>query len=58
MPKYSMSMIEIIYNPKMEPKNQFIDLYTFQFDALYQRNLTFSPQTQVSLAARDGYFFL
>jgi len=51
-------MIEIIYNPKMEPKNQFIDLYTFQFDALYQRNLTFSPQTQVSLAARDGYFFL
>jgi hypothetical protein len=51
-------MIEIIYNPKMEPKNQFIDLYTFQFDALYQRNLTFTSQTQVSLAARDGNFFL
>jgi hypothetical protein len=58
MPKYSLSMIEIIYNPKMEPRHQFIDLYTYYMDTLYSKNLTFSNTTSVSIGARDGYFLM
>jgi len=58
MPKYSLSMIEIIYNPKMEPRHQFIDLYTYYFDTLYQKNLTISNSSTISIGARDAYFMM
>lgn len=51
-------MIEIIYNPKMEPRHQFIDLYTYYLDTLFQKNLTISNSSTVSIGARDGYFMM
>jgi hypothetical protein len=59
MPRYSISMIEIIYNPQLDPSHQFIDLYTYTFESLYNTNSTFNNQSMVSLATSDeGYLML
>jgi len=42
LPKYSLSLIEIIYNPKLEPKYQYIQLFTYFLENLQGANQTFS----------------
>jgi hypothetical protein len=33
--KYSMSIVEIIYNPKLEPRRQYIYLNTLLFETIF-----------------------
>ena len=34
-PRYALSIVEIIYNPKLEPRKQYIDLSTISFETLF-----------------------
>lgn len=38
LPRYSLSQIEIIYNPSLEPRYQYIQLNTYSFEQLYPSN--------------------
>ena len=59
MPKYSLSMIEIIYNPKLDPKYQYIALSTYTFDTLQVDSTSlFSTVPLLSIAASSGYFLM
>jgi hypothetical protein len=60
MPSYALSTIEIIYNPLLDPQNQYIYLYTYYFENLLGlgNNQTLSNQTLMSISANDGYLMM
>ena len=53
-------MVEIIYNPKLEPKNQYIDLSTIFLETLFflPSGVTVNNQNHLSFAAHNGYFIM
>jgi hypothetical protein len=52
-------MIEIIYNPKLDPKYQYIALSTYTFDTLQVDSTSlFSTVPLLSIAASGGYFLM
>ena len=55
-----MSIVEIIYNPKLEPRRQYIDLNTLLFETIFYmpQGSTFNNQTHLSFAAENGYLIM